>query len=193
MKRALILAALLASTTAAHAGGRARSRTVAQVLAGVGTGLSAGLTLTSVLINKYDETANTPMLIVGLSTSVITPSLGQIYAGDYLTWGMTIRAVSGAMIAIGALGFTAHKHCLEQGPMGTFVDTTCAELTQQSVVIMGLGAIGYIGGVAWDVLDTGDAVDRYNRTQGVYVAPTASVIHTPTGHDVPMVGLVGTF
>jgi hypothetical protein len=186
----LIAAALLATATAhstAHAD-ETKSRTVGQALAGVGTGVSSGLILASLFFPPFNEVANKPLLIAGLATSVFTPSLGHYYAHDYLTIGMATRLVAGAMIAYGAFEMTSSKRCLQDGH-----EAMCSGLTQQGIVVIGLGAIAYIGGVAYDINDTGDAVDAYNRKHGVFMTPSIGMARGTDDRAVPTVGLSGSF
>ncbi len=186
----LIAAALLAAATnVAHAdSGEMKSRAVGQALAGVGTGVSSGLILASLFFPPFNEVANQPLLITGLATSIVTPSLGQYYAHDYLTIGMATRVLAGLMIGYGAFEMTSSKRCLQDGH-----EAMCSGLTQQGVVVIGLGAIAYVGGVAYDINDTADAVDRYNRKHGVFMTPSVGMARGVGDRAVPTVGLTGSF
>lgn len=186
--RALLVVAALATAVHAEPARKPRSRTTGVALAGIGTGVSTGLVIYGLFHDTYNSTVDAPFFIAGLASSVVTPSLGQFYAGEYLTWGELVRTLAGATIAYGAVGLDEHKACLQPGG----ATGMCAKLTENSVFVLGLGAIAYIGGVAWDVLDAGDAVDRYNRTQGFYVAPTVSAAPSERGL-VPTFGVAGTF
>ena len=187
--RALLFTAALALAAATPAHATPKSRGVAQALAGVGTGVSAGLVVSSLFLNKFGDVANAPLLLAGLGSSIITPSLGQIYAHDYLTLGMAARAVAGAMIAYGAFEMTSSKRCLTD----TGAVSMCSGITQQGLVVIGLGAIAYIGGVAYDINDASDAVDRYNRTQGVFVQPTIGLARGAGDRAIPTVGITARF
>ncbi len=185
----LLVAAVLLAAATAHAEPQPmKSRAVGQALAGVGTAVSSGLVLASLFLNNYDEVANAPLLITGLATSIVTPSLGQYYAHDYLTWGMAGRVVAGAMIAFGAFEMTSTKRCQQSG-----TESQCSGLTQQGIVVIGLGAIGYVGAVAYDINDTADAVDRYNAKHGIYMTPSVGMARGLGDRAVPTVGLTARF
>ena len=47
------------------------------------------------------------------------------------------------------------------------------ELKGAGIAVMGLAAIGFIGGMWYDALDAGDAVDRWRTRARHHVAPTA--------------------
>lgn len=190
----MALAAVLAvgaGTAHAETPKHMKSRTLAQALAGIGTGISAALALTSLFVGtknsgfgNADEVANPPLLLSGLVTSVFTPSLGQYYAGEYLSWGMAVRAASGGAIAVGAFGLVQHNRCPDANG-----EHPCTGLTEIGVALIAAGVIGYVGGVAYDIYDTPDAVDRYNSRHGFFVAPSASM--TPDGTTT--FGVAGRF
>lgn len=195
MTRAAALAVCLAAATAHAEPPKGKSRVLAQALAGIGTGVSAGLAFTSLWITKksgfgnVDEVANPPLLIAGLASSVVTPSLGQYYAGEYWSWGMAVRALSGGAIALGAFGLTENPTCVDiQHPDNQ--EHHCRGLTEIGVAVIAVGVIGYVGGVAYDLYDTPDAVDRYNAKHGIYVSPTLTM-DPATGSTT--VGIAGRF
>ena len=55
--------------------------------------------------------------------------------------------------------------------------------------VLGLAAIGFIGGVWYDALDADDAVDRYNQRHNIGVTP---MVPTSSGL-APGMSLSGTF
>jgi hypothetical protein len=169
MSRTIIL--LLALAAPAHAGKR---RETAQYLSAGGAIVSSGLVLGSFLLGRHDATVNEPMFYTGLGTSLVTPSLGQIYAGQYVTWGMGIRALAAGLAIVAITTQTEHVACIgaQAGSTG------CTELTGTGVALAGAFAIAYIGGTALDVMDAPDAVDRYNHSH-VMVMP--AVLPTPKG------------
>lgn len=162
MRAALVLILLLAATPAAAE----KSRKKALVLAGVGTGVSSALVLSSFLIKADEGTVFAPTFYAGLGSSVITPSLGQWYAGTWLTIGMAVRLAAAGMAAY-AIAQRRDDPC--------FVDPTqnCPTLTGAGFTMLSLAAIAYIGGVAYDVIDTPKAVERHNRTHAM-ITPTAT-------------------
>lgn len=182
MRRALL--ALLLVASAAHADPpKGKNKNVAYALGGVGTGVSGGLLIASaVFASGSEDPVNMPLFISGLASSIVTPSLGQYYAGEYFTIGMGVRAAAGVTAYIGATQFRDVKSCGVQGG-------TCSELSQEAIVILGLASIAYIGGVAYDLYATGDVVDDWNRKHGIFVgfAMANDQAHTP------LLGLTGRF
>jgi hypothetical protein len=143
-----------------------KRRSTAQILSGVGTGASSALVLSAFAVTDKRDPVNMPLLYTGLATSLVTPSLGQIYVGDYITPGMGVRA-----LAVGVAVFAVEHEQRTVDCAGSFGQ--CQELSGNAVVLLGLAAIAYIGGTAYDVADAADAVDRYNQRHGVLVTPTA--------------------
>jgi len=168
---ALALLAIVALTTSAHAD--RRDRKTALVLSGVGTGLSSVVILSSAMFAQNGDAANYPMLWAGLATSIVTPSAGEFYAGEYVTPGMAVR--------IGAVGLATYS-IVNERKIVTCNDgsgANCKVFLPNGVAILGLAAIAYVGGAAYDVIDAPDAADRYNNRHGFVIAPTAMA--TPTG------------
>jgi hypothetical protein len=143
---------LAAATTPARAD--IHRRKVATTLSGVGVGVSSALVLSSVLVNGAGADVNHPLLYAGIGTSIVTPSLGEFYAHQYLTIGEGVR-VGGAALALIALTRTETVSCASG-------NGTCTNVTNSGIVLFSFAAIAFIGGCAWDVLDAGDAVDRYD-------------------------------
>jgi hypothetical protein len=69
-------------------------------------------------------------------------------------------------------------------------DEKCEGFTDNAAPILGVAAIMFIGGVWYDVLDAGDAADRYNRKHGYSVTPTA--MRAPQG-IVPGLAISGSW
>ena len=164
--RSLIVTVLLVTGTA-HA---EKSRETAQAAAGVGAGVSSALVVSAFFVGTSEgNDVNFPLLYVGLGSSLVTPSLGQLYAGEYLTPGMGVRALAAG------LAFYAAKHGQQTVTCdyAMTIDQKCKSWTENAIVMFGLAGIAYIGGVAWDVMDAGDAVDRYNARHRYTVTPTA--------------------
>ncbi len=167
--RRLVLALMLVCSVA-HAD--EKKRTTAQAMAGVGTGVSAALVIASFAFADARNPVNEPLLFTGLATSLVTPSLGQWYAGEYLTLGMGVRA-----LAVGTAVFAVEHEQRTQMCTGSF--DQCKVLQQNGVVMLEIAGIAYIGGAVWDLMDASDAVDRYNRRHGIFVSPTA--LASPSG------------
>jgi hypothetical protein len=166
--------AILAVLALWGAPARAEKRHVtAQILSGIGVGASSALVVSSFLFRDTYHPVNEPMLYTGLVSSVITPSLGEWYAGDWLTIGMAVR--------VGAVGLATFAVAHEQHDAVCYSmpGQNCREFSGTGIALLGLAAIAYVGGAVYDVVDAPAAVDRYNQRHGVFVAPTA--LATPLG------------
>jgi hypothetical protein len=130
----------------------------ALVISGIGTGASAALVLASVVVVADSGTVHRPTFFVGVGTSLVTPSLGHWYAGEWLTVGMGVRAGAALLAVLGATQ-TRDDRC--------DVDPTeiCPTLTNAGFTLLGLAGIAYVAGVAYDVVDAPDAVERHARTR----------------------------
>ncbi len=173
--RALLLALLLVAGTARAE----KQRHTASLLSGAGAAVSSGLVVLSFLIPTGE--INYPLFGTGLALSVVTPSLGELYAGQYLTIGEGVRAAA-AGAALYAIATQNESIRCEDG------NGFCKSITGTGVAILGLAAIAFVGGVAYDLLDAPDAVDRYNRRLGIFV----SMAKTPEG-SVPTLAFGGRF
>jgi hypothetical protein len=182
MSRALALVALLAAANA-HAEPHKKSRTLAQALSGLGAGVSGALVITSMFTGGQLGQVNMPLLYVGVGVSTIAPSAGEWYAGEWLSWGMGVRAIAGATAIVIAQTQTQTQTC------NTGVGS-CTTLTGAGVALLGIAGIAYLGGIAYDVIDAGDAVDRYNRAHGFTLDVTPMVVPTPSG-TTPMLLVSG--
>lgn len=158
-----------------------KRRATAQIASGVGTGVSSALVLSAFVVTDKQNPVNMPLLYTGLGTSLITPSLGQMYAGEYITLGMGVRA-----LAVGLAVFAVEHEVRTVSCTG--MAGMCKDLTGNATVLLGIAGIAYIGGTAYDVADAADSVDRYNRRHGVFVSPVA--LAGPTGL-APGLGLSG--
>lgn len=167
--KALAIVAALATT--AHA----KDPDVATALSGVGTGVSSALVVSAFLFRSDREDLNRPLFIAGLGSSIITPSLGQLYSREYWTWGMVVRAGAAALGTIAVLTEEETVRC-DNG------QTDCKSLKGAGLALLGLAAIGYIGGVAYDVMDAGDAAKRANGQLSLRLVPSGTGL-----------ALVGTF
>ncbi len=161
MRRLVVIAGLLASQ-GAHA---EKSRETAQILSGAGAGVSTAIVLSSFLVTDKANETNMPLLYIGLGTALVTPSLGELYAGQYLTWGMGVRALAGAAAIYAVTEKTETVTCTNQ-PTAT---QKCQNMTGTGLAILGVAAIAYIGGAWYDIADAPDAVDR--KTGRIHIAP----------------------
>ncbi len=185
MKRALLSLAIVATlggTAAAE-----KSLRTARIASGVGTGASSALFVTAFFVGEKNGDVNMPMLYAGLGSGVITPSLGNFYAGKYLTIGMGLRVAAGLMATYGVVKFDQEVRC-----NNTVEFETCRSLGQNAYVMIGLAGIVFVGGAAWDIQSLPDHVEEYNKNNsGFAIAPTL----LPTSAGDPAFGLaaMGTF
>ena len=175
MRRIVLAFVLVAVTTTSARAEHRRSRRLAQVLSGVATGASSAVVLAGFLFAPAGQTLEKPLLYTGLAASVVTPSFGEWYAGEWLTYGMAAR-VLGAGFATFAL---THEMKTQTCDDATSPTQTCTTLQGAGVAMLGIAAIAFIGGMAYDVSDAAPEADRWNLRHDFMVAPTALV--TPTG------------
>ncbi|MGE0551453.1 MAG: hypothetical protein AB7O24_15285 [Kofleriaceae bacterium] len=159
-----------------------RSPTTAKVLSGVGTGVSSAVVISSFLFaGRYGNSYNEPLLFTGLGTSVITPSLGQWYAGEWFTIGMGVRLGAAGLATFAVVAKSDDVRCNTSEQY-----KECKSLSGTAVALLGIAAIAYVGGAAYDVMTAQEAVENYNkRKRGLAIAPTV----IPTNHT-PAPGLV---
>jgi hypothetical protein len=112
---------------------------------------------------------------LGAVSSLITPSFGEWYAGQYLTTGMLIR-----------LGATA---LAVEGLAHTCID--CGASTGGPDIVVGV--IGYAAGIAWDIAFAPAAADAYNAAHGGHATVAPTVVRTPAGAPALGLGICGTF
>jgi hypothetical protein len=184
MRRAVVVLGIVLACGVAHA---EKKRQTGTLLSGVGAGVSSALVVGGFVFARPGNEFNQPLLFTGLGTSIVTPSLGEWYAGEWVTIGMAVRA-AGAGLAIYAV---RHEQELVTCDTATSaMSPKCTSLTATGIGLLGVAAIAYVGGVAYDVKDAGDAVDRYNSRHHVFVSPTAIL----GSHDTaPGLALVGTW
>ncbi len=163
-----------------------KSEQTAQIMAGVGTGVSGGLILAGFLAGDSSYPFNRPLMYIGLASAMITPSLGQFYAGEYITIGMAARAVG---VGIATYGLTHYTQSVACDP-GHAANDTCRHLDSGAIPFLGLAAIAFVGGMAYDVADASSAVQRWNDHHGFMVAPT---VVPATDGPAPGLSVVGQF
>ena len=140
-----------------------------------GTAASAGLVLAGL-----QGSDNGGLLMAGLASPLVTPSLGEWYAGKPLTAGMGIRAASAVATV---WGLAESLKCLD-------ADDSCHSDASAGVLLAG-GLIGYATGTIYDIATAPSAARAYNRTHVVTVQP--SLLRTPSGTTSVGVGIGGTF
>lgn len=175
MRAAILILALLLPT-AAHAD--RKDLTTAQAASGIGTGVSAALFVSAFALAPDREDVSMPLLYVALGSSVVTPALGHWYAGTYLTPGMGIRAGAALLAVYGSLHYTQTVRC------NTFEFMECESLTGTGFVVLGISAIAFVGGAAYDFKTLRESVDAANARFAI----TPTIMPTRTGP--PGAGLV---
>ena len=155
---------LLACATA-HADDK--SEDTAKYLSGGGAAVSGAILLAAFLDPPLGQPYNAPLLYTGLATAAITPSLGELYAGEWFTPGMGIR-IAAAGLAVFAVQNEMDTVTCDTASMS---GQTCHQLKGAGVALMGVAAIGFIGGMWYDALDAGDAVRRWRSRHGIMIAP----------------------
>src|SRR5262245_43076482 len=112
MRRAAVLLIVLAAAPSAHG---EKKKTTAKLLSGVSASVSGGIVLAGFLTADNGQRFNTPVLYTGLATSVITPSFGQWYVGEYVTIGIGVRAFA-ALLATWTLQTQHHTASCDNAP-----------------------------------------------------------------------------
>jgi hypothetical protein len=185
MRSLVVVAVLLASFGHADAGPKSRQK--ASVISGAAAGVSGAVTLAGFLTTPEGEAFNEPVLFTGVGMLFVAPSAGEFYAGQYLTYGMGIRALATGLAVYALETQTRAVRC---DVPGASTEPNCEVFTEGAYPLLGIAAIAFIGGVWYDVLDAGDAADRYNAKHGFTVAPTM----LPASHgSAPGLMLGGTF
>ncbi|MBA3452182.1 MAG: hypothetical protein H0T42_03675 [Deltaproteobacteria bacterium] len=156
----------------------------AQAFSGVGTGVSGALFLTAFLLSKRNEgDINMPLVYVSLGTSVVTPALGHWYAGRYLTPGMGVRAAAALFATWGVVHYSQTQRC------NTLEFKECTGLKREAIVVLGLSAIAFVGGAAYDFKTLHESVDAYNARFAI----TPTIMPTTSGPPGAGLVLVGEF
>lgn len=181
-------AAVLTVATAAHAQapGESASSDVGPKNPNTAVWLSLGGTAASaaLVVAGSQGQGNGGLVTVGLLSSLVTPSLGEWYAGKPLTAGMGIRAASLLVTMVGA---AESLKCLD------FEDseTSCHTDSSAGLLIAG-GLIGYGTGVIYDIATASGTARDYNRRHpAVRIQP--AMMRTPSGNTTMGVGIGGSF
>ena len=159
---------MLLTCAVAHADDK--SPETAKYLSGGGAAVSGALLLTAFLAPSGADPYNAPLLYTGLAAAVVAPSLGEYYAGEWFTPGLAIRLASAGLAVYAVQNEETSVTCLDMPSAGT----KCKELKGAGVALIGVAAIGFIGGMWYETLDAGDAVNRWRARHGIYVAPSTS-------------------
>ena len=166
----VILASRLAAADDAHPD--TRDPVAAAALSAGGAVLSIGI------IAVGGRTHNTVLFDIGVASSLVAPSAGEIYAGDLLTLGMGIRVLSASIVLA---GLQKDSGCSQGGQ-------PCDPLGAVGLAIIGVA--GYTTGILYDIATAPSAADRYNKKHRVQVTPI--VTPTASGRIVGL-GIRGSF
>ena len=183
MRRVIVTVFFLLTCATAHA---EKSERTATLLSAVSSGVSGAVVVAGFVTAENAERVNDPVMYTGIAMLMVTPSLGEIYAEQPFTWGLGIRVVASAFAV----------YTLETQTSLATCDTAhssdapkCEVFTENAYPLLGIAAIGFVGGVWYDVLDAGDAVKRYNKKHNFNVVPAV-----PASSGVaPGLTLSGTF
>jgi hypothetical protein len=143
--------------------------------------LSLGGTAASGALLAIGIEANSgPMIAGGLLSSLVTPSLGEWYAGKPVTLGMGIRGASAIVLLA---GLSESLKCLDE--------TDCTNDNKAAGELLIGGLIGYAGGTIYDIATAPSAARDFNREHQIHLAPT--YMRSPSGNATMGVGIGGTF
>jgi hypothetical protein len=200
-KSLAVVAALSVFATSADA--RPRQRETAKWLSLGGVIGSAALAGTGAMMAEYTLTggrgydlgyegtrrAGEGLMIAGAVSTVITPSLGDWYAGEYFTTGVKLRA---AGLGIGLVGLGYYYGSEKSCSPSLFGSAACEGGTPPDArgasMVWVVGGALYLSGIVYDVVHAPTAADRANEHFQVMPA----VI--PTQHGVVSgVGIGGKF
>jgi hypothetical protein len=184
MKKLVVtILTLVFVTSLAHA--KPRSLRTAYTISGIGAGTSALLITGAFLLPERSGDINYPLLWSGLGSAVVTPSLGNFYAGKYLTIGMGIRVAAGGFATYVALSQTQTNQCSD-----STVPKDCEQITNTGMTLLGIAGIVFIAGAAYDFKTLEDDVRAYNAKHAFTWAPTLTP--SPSGPGA-LLGIAGAF
>ena len=184
--RSLAVALVLVASLG-HAEAGPKNRQTARVLSGASAGVAGAVTLAGFLTTPEGEAFNEPVLFSGIGLLMVAPSAGEFYSGQYLTYGMAVRAAATGLAVYTLETQTRAVRCDE---VGASHELECESFTRNAYPLLGIAAIAFIGGVWYDTLDAADSADRYNARHGFTVTPT--VMPGPQGL-APGLSLGGAF
>ena len=173
----VVAAAALCSTTLAHADdGDEGPKDPSTALA-----LSLGGTLASGALVAIGAAANNgDIAAAGVLSSLVTPSLGEWYAGKPVTLGLGLRAASAIAFVAGA----------DEAFKCFLADDTCHNNTTEAGILLFGGLAGYATGTIYDIATAKSSAREYN-VHHLQLAPT--YMRTPSGNATMGVGIAGTF
>jgi hypothetical protein len=129
-----------------------------------------------------DKANNGGMISAGLLSSLLTPSLGEWYAGKLVTPGMGIRAASAVATIVGA---AESLKCLD-------AESDC-HTDASAPYLLGAGLLGYATGTIYDIATAPSEARRYNERHGLRLTLAPTPLRTPSGQATMGVGIGGSF
>lgn len=170
MPRSLaVLAALALTSRVAAADDQLKNPDTALAWSVAGTAASVGV----VAIGA--QTHNSSLVGWGVLSSLLTPSLGEWYAGKYVTAGMGLRLLGGA-VAIAGVAQAFETSC--------YIDCNSSSSSTSGGGLVLVGLATFAGGTLYDIATARSAARDYNTSHRLTVLPT--VLHPPSG---PVYGL----
>jgi hypothetical protein len=179
-----VVALLVSARVAAADPEDVRSPEVGFALSAGGTAVSTGLLIGGLVLSDHvpsSRDAGNKIALVGLASTLVTPSLGEWYAGRGFTTGLGLR-LAGA--AVTTLGLSQLSICFDE----------CSGSRDNSVAaaLIALGLTSYVVGIGWDIA-TAPSTVREGNAQRRRPVITPSVLATPSGGAAYGLGVGGTF
>jgi len=185
VRRIVLVLVLMIATAHADNG---KSKKAALAMSAIGTGVASVLVLGGFLAAPAGQEFDKPVLYTGLVAATLAPSIGEWYAEDWLSYGMAARVFAAGLATVALTTQMKTVTCDD----ATTSNQTCTTLQGAGFALIGVAAIAFVGGMAYDVSDAPDAADRWNARHGftATIVPTAMV--TPNG-TLPGLALSGHF
>ncbi|HEX4451993.1 MAG TPA: hypothetical protein VH143_14040 [Kofleriaceae bacterium] len=143
---------------------------------------------------RFEDTRRNGEIVIGVgaATTLLTPSLGEWYAGEAWSTGMKLRV---AGIGVGLLatavyfGTGSSSSCFQlEG--GDYCSGGAPHAIVATAVIGGIAGALFVGGIVYDLFDAAKAADRHDARR-LEVLPT--VLRSASGSALPALGLAGRF
>lgn len=179
--RLVLLLVLLVPRLAAAEPDDTKSPGVSLALSAGGTAVSFGVFAGSLMVADHLQGHHPwyTVSVVGLASTIITPSLGEWYAGSYVTPAMGLR-LGGALLAIA--GASQAEICFDE----------CKPHDNSlPVAVIGLGLTTYLAGVIWDIAAAPSTARKANARRHPTITPT--LMTAPSGASAYGLGLGGNF
>ena len=179
---AILLFSLLATARTSHADPPApKDESTAVAMSTLGVLASGGLIAAAFAVPRGHGDLQGALATAGVTSTLVTPSLGHWYAGSYLTTGLTLRL---AGIAFGAAGVSQLGIC--------FDDSGCHANNEGAGTLLAIGGATYITGILWDLATARSAARRYNREHApavrTAIAPTLAREGRVTSYGLALAG-----